>query len=82
MQRCFLLKLFPSGLELLKDSPKAIQVINLWSFIYADQKLTNPVQKFTNGCLIKSHRATTTLKREKNKLKRKATKRRVLAYCL
>lgn len=44
MQRCFLLKLFPSGLELLKDSPKAIHIIDRWSFIYADQKLTNQLK--------------------------------------
>lgn len=49
----FLIKIFPSFLELLKDSPKEIHIIDLWSFIHADQKLTNPVQK--HGYLIKSH---------------------------
>lgn len=62
MQRCFLLKLFNSGLKLLKDSHKEIYIIDLWSFIYADQRLSNPVQK--HRYLIKSHKTTTALKRE------------------
>jgi len=28
----------------LKDSPWTIFIIDLWSLIHADQKLTNPVQ--------------------------------------
>lgn len=44
MQRCILIKLFPSDLELLKDSPRTIHKIDLWSLIHADQKLTNAVQ--------------------------------------
>lgn len=36
MQSCFLLKLFPSGLKLLKDHHKEIHIIDLWSFVYED----------------------------------------------
>lgn len=41
---CILLKLFPSDLELLKDSSRTIHIIDLWSLIHADQQLTNPVR--------------------------------------
>lgn len=56
-------RLFPSDLELFKDSPKEIHIIDLWNSIYADQRLTNPVQK--HGYLIKPQKAITTVKREK-----------------
>lgn len=44
MQSYILLKLFPSNLEVLKELPRTIHTIDLWSVIQADQHLTNPVQ--------------------------------------
>lgn len=44
MQSYILLKLFPSDLEVLKELPRTIHTIDLWSVIQADQQLTNPAQ--------------------------------------
>lgn len=44
MQSYILLKLFPPDLEVLKELPRTIHMIDLWSVIQADQHLTNPAQ--------------------------------------